>query len=109
MGAEVPAGRDVLRRVVTGQRRDVLLASLLAAGHQGGEALVPVLVGVVIDRAVAEDDGGALGLWIGVLAVVYVGLSFSFRHGARLSERAAVVAAHQLRTALVARVLEPGG
>ncbi|MFJ1598151.1 ABC transporter ATP-binding protein [Streptomyces sp. NPDC088261] len=109
MGAEVPAGRDVLRRVVTGQRRDVLLASLLAAGHQGGEALVPVLVGVVIDRAVAEDDGGALGLWIGVLAVVYVGLSFSFRHGARLSERAAVVAAHELRTAVVARVLEPGG
>ncbi|WP_237539648.1 MULTISPECIES: ABC transporter ATP-binding protein [unclassified Streptomyces] len=102
-------GRDVLRRAVEGQRRDVVLASLLAAGHQAGEALVPVLIGLVIDRAVAEGDGGALWLWIGVLAVVYVGLSFSFRHGARLSERAAVAAAHELRTTLVGRVLHPAG
>ncbi|WP_405987034.1 ABC transporter ATP-binding protein [Streptomyces sp. NBC_00872] len=109
MGAEGPAGRDVLRRVVGGQRRDVVLASLLAAGHQAGEALVPVLIGLVIDRAVAKDDGAALWLWIAVLAVVYVGLSFSFRHGARLSERAAVAAAHELRTALVGRVLDPAG
>ncbi|MFE1960297.1 ABC transporter transmembrane domain-containing protein [Streptomyces sp. NPDC059479] len=57
----------------------------------------------------AVGDGGALWLWIGVLAVVYVGLSFSFRHGARLSERAAVAAAHELRTALVGRVLHPSG
>ncbi|MGW6740835.1 ABC transporter ATP-binding protein [Streptomyces sp. NPDC055025] len=109
MGAEGPAGRDVLRRVVGGQRRDVVLASLLAAGHQAGEALVPVLIGLVIDQAVAKADGAALWLWIAVLAVVYVGLSFSFRHGARLSERAAVAAAHELRTALVGRVLNPAG
>ncbi|WP_066952602.1 ABC transporter ATP-binding protein [Streptomyces lushanensis] len=109
MGAQGPVGRDVLRRAVAGQRRDVVPASLLAAGHQAGEALVPVLIGLVIDRAVAEGDGGALWLWTGVLAVVYVGLSFSFRRGARLSERAAVAAAHELRTALVGRVLHPAG
>ncbi|MFE2598775.1 ABC transporter ATP-binding protein [Streptomyces sp. NPDC059396] len=109
VGAEGPAGRDVLRHAVKGQRRDVALSSLLAAGHQAGEALIPVLIGLVIDRAVARSDGAALWWWTGALAVAYVGLSFSFRTGARLSERAAVAASHELRIALVGRVLHPGG
>lgn len=109
MGAGGPSGRDVLRRAITGQRRDVVLGSALGAGHQGGEALVPVLIGLVIDQGVAEADAGGLLLWIAVLAVVYIGLSFSFRHGARAGERASEVAAHRLRTELVGRVLAPEG
>ncbi|MGV9777652.1 ABC transporter transmembrane domain-containing protein, partial [Streptosporangium sp. NPDC003464] len=104
-----PSGRDVLRRAVKGQRRDVALGSLLGAGHQAGEALVPVLIGVVIDQAVARDDAGALLRWLAILAVVYVGLSFSFRFGARAGERAAEQAGHTLRVELVRRVLDPGG
>ncbi|MEU8265886.1 ABC transporter ATP-binding protein [Sphaerisporangium sp. NPDC049002] len=106
MGA---SGREVLRRAIRGQRRDVTLGSVLGAGHQAGEALVPVLIGVVIDQAVSEGDAGALLRWLAVLAVVYVGLSFSFRFGARAGERAAERAAHVLRVELVRRVLDPGG
>ncbi|WP_424529407.1 ABC transporter ATP-binding protein [Sphaerisporangium viridialbum] len=106
MGA---SGRHVLRRAIRGQRRDVTLGSVLGAAHQAGEALVPVLIGIVIDQAVAEGDAGALLRWLAVLAVVYVGLSFSFRFGARAGERAAEQAAHVLRVQLVRRVLDPGG
>ncbi|MEV7967017.1 ABC transporter ATP-binding protein [Sphaerisporangium sp. NPDC088356] len=102
-------GRVVLRRAVRGQCRDVTLGSSLGAVHQAGEALVPVLIGVVIDQAVGQGDAGALLLWLAVLAVVYVGLSFSFRFGARAGERAAEQAAHALRVELVRRVLDPGG
>ncbi|MFC4533406.1 ABC transporter ATP-binding protein [Sphaerisporangium dianthi] len=102
-------GRAVLLRTLRGQRRDVALGSALGAAHQAGEALVPVLIGVVIDQAVAEGDAGALLLWLAVLAVVYVGLSFSFRFGARAGERAAEQGAHTLRVELVRRVLDPGG
>ncbi|WP_328584601.1 ABC transporter ATP-binding protein [Streptomyces sp. NBC_00370] len=109
MGVGGPSGRDVLRGAVRGQRRDVVLGTVLGAGHQAGEALVPVLIGLVIDQAVARGDTGALVGWLAVLAVVYVGLSYSFRYGARAGERAAEVAAHQLRTELVRRVLHPGG
>ncbi|MEV6868893.1 ABC transporter ATP-binding protein [Streptosporangium subroseum] len=109
MGVAASSGRDVLRRAVGGQRRDVALGSLLGAGHQAGEALVPVLIGVVIDQAVAKGEVSALLLWLAVLAVVYVGLSFSFRFGARAGERAAEQAAHVLRVELVRRVLHPGG
>ncbi|MFI1396050.1 ABC transporter ATP-binding protein [Streptomyces sp. NPDC020681] len=109
MGAGGLSGRDVLRRAIRGQRRDVALGSVLGAGHQAGEALVPVVIGYVIDRAVSRGDGGQLLLWIAALAVAYLGLSFSFRFGARAGERASEVAAHELRTEVVERILDPAG
>ncbi|MFJ5262392.1 ABC transporter ATP-binding protein [Streptomyces sp. NPDC088387] len=104
-----PRGRRLLRRAVMGQRRDVVFGSLLGMGHQTGEALVPVVIGLAIERGVVDGDVPGLLLWLGILAVVYVGLSFSFRYGARAGERASVTAAHRLRTELVGRVLAPEG
>ncbi|WP_045555614.1 ABC transporter ATP-binding protein [Streptomyces sp. FxanaA7] len=104
-----PPGRNVLWRAVGGQRRDVVLGAVLGMGHQTGEALVPVLIGVAIERGVVDGDIPGLLLWLLLLAAVYVGLSFSFRFSARAGERAAVTAAHHLRTALVGRVLAPEG
>lgn len=103
------SGRDVLRATVRGQRRAVVLGALLGAGHQAGEALVPVLIGVVVDRAVTGSDTGALLRWLLVLAVVYAGLALSYRFGAWSGERAAARAEHSLRLALVRRVLHPRG
>ncbi|XMN05698.1 ABC transporter ATP-binding protein [Streptomyces griseobrunneus] len=108
MGADT-SGRGVIRRAVAGQRRDVVLGSLLGAAHQTGEALVPVLIGLIVDRAVVRPDGGALAAWLVVLAVVYATLSYGFRFGARAGERAAEQAAHQLRLDVVRRVLAPHG
>ncbi|WP_328369794.1 ABC transporter ATP-binding protein/permease [Streptomyces sp. NBC_00445] len=109
MGPSNPSGRDVLRRSIKGQRRDVALGSLLGSGHQAGEALVPVLIGVVIDRAVTDSDTGALLRWLAVLAVVYTGLALSYRYGAWSGDRAAAQAEHDLRITLVRRVLHPRG
>ncbi|MEW1630358.1 ABC transporter ATP-binding protein [Streptomyces sp. NPDC089173] len=108
MGADT-AGRGVIRRAVAGQRRDVAVGSVLGACHQTGEALVPVLIGLIVDRAMVRPDGGALALWLVVLAVVYAMLSYGFRFGARAGERAAEQAAHQLRLDVVRRVLAPHG
>lgn len=102
-------GREVLRRSIAGQRRSVALASALTACHQGGEALVPVVIGVVIDQAVAGGSVWTLLLWLAVLGVLFAGLSTSYRLGARSGERAAERAAHELRLDLGRRVLHPGG
>ncbi|MFK3979732.1 ABC transporter ATP-binding protein [Micromonospora sp. NPDC050397] len=102
-------GRKVLRRAVTGQGRDVALGSLLATGHQAGEALVPVVIGLVVDRAVATGSATALTQWLVVLALVFAGLSTSFRFAARFGERAAERAAHQIRRELTGRVIAPYG
>ncbi|MEV7095120.1 ABC transporter ATP-binding protein [Amycolatopsis sp. NPDC051045] len=102
-------GREVLRRSIAGQRRSVVLAALLTAGHQGGEALVPVVIGVVIDQAVAGRSVGTLLVWLVVLGVLFAALSTSYRLGARFGERAAERAAHDLRLDVGRRVLHPGG
>ncbi|WP_439380502.1 ABC transporter ATP-binding protein [Amycolatopsis lexingtonensis] len=102
-------GREVLRRSIAGQRRSVTLAALLTACHQGGEALVPVVIGVVIDQAIADGSVGTLLLWLAVLGVLFAALSTSYRLGARFGERAAERAAHELRLDVGRRVLHPGG
>ncbi|MGW7412156.1 ABC transporter ATP-binding protein [Streptomyces sp. NPDC054863] len=109
MGAAAHSGRDVLRRSLGRQRRDLAVGAVLGAGHQAAEALVPVVIGLVIDRAVGRSDGSQLLWWLAGLAVLYVALSFSFRFGARAGERASETAAHRLRTALVGRIVEPAG
>ena len=109
MGAGELSGRDVWTRSVKGQVRRVALGSALGSVHQLGEALVPVLIGVVIDQAVAGQNAGRLALWLGVLAVMYVTLSWSFRLGAKAGERSAEEAAHTLRLAIVGRVLDARG
>ncbi|MER5929085.1 ABC transporter ATP-binding protein [Streptomyces sp. NPDC002054] len=104
-----PTGGDVLRRAIGGQRRRVAWASVLGMAHQGGEAMVPVVIGVVIDRAVATGSSGALVRWLVVLAVLFLVLSTSYRIAARIAERAGEEAAHRLRVDLGARVLDPRG
>ncbi|GHA03204.1 multidrug ABC transporter ATP-binding protein [Streptomyces spiroverticillatus] len=108
-GRTVLSGRDVLRRSFAGQRRELALGSVLGASHQAAEALVPVVIGLVVDRAVGGSDGGLLLWWLAALAALYVVLSYSFRFGARAWERAAEKAAHKLRVQLVARVVDPHG
>ncbi|RCV55375.1 multidrug ABC transporter ATP-binding protein [Marinitenerispora sediminis] len=77
--------------------------------HQVGEAMVPVIVGLVIDGAVATGDvrRGLLGL--GLLAAVFVAFSWSYRIGARIIEGVAQGAEHELRVELARRVLHPRG
>lgn len=108
MRAERPSGRDVLIEAVSGQRGFVLLSALMVTGHQAGEALVPYIIGVVLDRAVS---GGVDDLirWLALLSAVYVGLSFSYRFGERTGERAAEQAGHDLRLRVTRRVLEHRG
>lgn len=99
----------LLRSTLRAQARRLGLSSLLFAGHQGGEALVPLLVGVVIDRAVAPGDPAALLRWLAVLAVVFLVLSLSWRGGIRRAQAAALRAGQQARLDLTARMTHPCG
>jgi len=103
------AGRNLLTRTIVGQWRLVAAGAVLAAGHQAGEALVPVLIGVVIDEAISTGHASELTRWLALLAAVIAALSLSFRYSLRMEERAAFEAAHRLRIALARRVLDPGG
>ncbi|WP_308258156.1 ABC transporter ATP-binding protein [Pseudonocardia lacus] len=102
-------GRGVLRAALRSRRAALAGSSILACLHQTGEALVPVLIGVVVDRAVDGGSPAELAGWLAVLAADFVLLSGSFRWGSRLGQRTAELVAHDLRGALVRKVLDPGG
>lgn len=98
---------DLLRVALTRGGRGRLLA-VCTAGlmlHQACEAAVPVLIGVVVDRAVLPQDGAALVLWLGVLAAVFVVLSLSYQWSARGMVRVYGHGEHELRRLTAARVL----
>jgi putative ABC transport system ATP-binding protein len=93
----------------SGRRRGLAAASALLMGHQTGEALVPVTVGVVIDRATETSDGSALVRWLIVLAGVFAMLSYSYRFGARRLTATTQSAAHDLRLRITERALDGRG
>ncbi|WP_263167618.1 ABC transporter ATP-binding protein [Streptomyces sp. SCSIO ZS0520] len=109
MPAGGATGGSVLRGAIRGERRGVIGASFLASTHQVCEALVPVVIGVIIDEAVATGSTGTLLRWLLVLAVLFLVLSSAYRICARITEAAAERAAHALRLELSTRVLDPRG
>jgi putative ABC transport system ATP-binding protein len=98
---------NILWRALVRNRARVSLGSLLIGVHQACEALVPVLIGVIVDRAVATRDGGRLVLWISVLAALFLVLTTAYRIGARQLMRAIADEAHLLRLEVAAKVLDP--
>ncbi|MHA3022901.1 ABC transporter ATP-binding protein [Mycobacterium sp. BMJ-28] len=100
-------GAAILWRTITRNARLLTSGSLLICGHQLCEAMVPVLIGVLIDRAVKPGDAGQLLIWISALAVLFVVLTACYRLGARHLMRAIATEGHQLRVDLAARILHP--
>jgi len=99
----------VLREAITAQRRELTVAALFLILHQACEAMVPVLVGVLIDRAVRTGDPVQLVGWLLVLGVDFLLLSNGFRIGSRLTWLAEARADRDLRLRLTGRVLDPRG
>jgi putative ABC transport system ATP-binding protein len=102
-------GSSVLWQAIAGHRADLVRAAALSVGHQAGEAAVPVLIGVVVDRAIAPRDAGALAGWLVVLAAVFCAFSLSYRFSARFARRAIERSAHDVRVEVAARVLDARG
>ncbi|MEJ2866088.1 ABC transporter ATP-binding protein [Actinomycetospora flava] len=103
------SGAAVLRGSIRDQKGPVASAAVLFMGHQGCEALVPVLVGVVVDRAIAAGDPVALVGWLAVLGLDFLVLSFCYRWGARRAWLGDVRADQRLRLLVADRLLDPRG
>ncbi|CAN5600179.1 ABC transporter ATP-binding protein [soil metagenome] len=101
------AGTSILRRTVTRNGRLVTVGSLLICGHQLCEASVPVLIGLVIGRAVETGDVAQLAIWVCALAALFVVLSTCYQSGARFLMRAIATEGHQLRVDLAVKILHP--
>ncbi|MDV3123369.1 ABC transporter ATP-binding protein/permease [Mycobacterium sp. 21AC1] len=81
----------------------------LIAVHQLCEVSVPVLIGIIVDRAVATGSVGAIVRWIAVLAGLFVLLTLFYRFGARLLMYAIARESHLLRVESSAKIIDPLG
>ncbi|QXC63331.1 ABC transporter ATP-binding protein/permease [Aquihabitans sp. G128] len=97
-------GAALRRELRRGNRGPLVASSSLFVSHQVGEALVPVVAGALIDRAVVTADGGALVRWLVVLAVVFAVLSTSWRWGDRVFTKMYERAGHELRLRIAGRM-----
>lgn len=103
-----PRRRGLLFDALAQRRGTIVAGTAFAAAWQAGEAAVPFLIGVIIDRAVA-GGGGELAFWLGTLGAVYICLSYSFRYADRLAERVSEQTAHDLRLRVTRRILHERG
>ncbi|MGC4789582.1 ABC transporter transmembrane domain-containing protein [Micromonospora sp. DT178] len=109
MAADVISGQAVLRRALRRQRGRVVAGIVLLCTHQAAEALVPVAIGLIIDRAVATGDVRALLLSLVGLAALFTVLAFAYRAGARQAYAAVEQEAHLVRVEIARSALDPRG
>ena len=102
-------GAQILRRTCTRNARRLWTGTALIGLHQVCEATVPILIGVIVDRAVATGDPGRLALWVGVLAALFLVLTTAYRTGARQLMKAIAEEAHLLRLEVTGKILHPRG
>ncbi|WP_052337197.1 ABC transporter transmembrane domain-containing protein [Nocardioides alkalitolerans] len=107
--APVPTGGALLRRTLNRHRRRLAASFALISTWQVCEALVPVAIGLVIDRAVATGDLRNLLLSAVGLSLLFVVLSYSYRFGSRLAVRVMQTETHRIRTEVADHVLAPDG
>ncbi|WP_018638259.1 ABC transporter ATP-binding protein [Parafrankia elaeagni] len=105
----VHSAGSVLRRARRGQLRHVSASSTFLSCHQVAEALVPITIGLAVDRAVATGDGASMLRWLAVLLGLFVALTCAMRWGFRANLRAVQGAGHDLRMLVADRVLDPRG
>ncbi|WP_206510986.1 ABC transporter ATP-binding protein [Rhodococcus sp. BGS-1C] len=106
---ESTTARELTWTTMFAAKKYTVPAGALLILHQLCAALVPVVMGLAIDRAIAPGDTGQLVLWIGVLAVVYALVSTTFRFGSRIGFLGMQSIQHQVRTKITDRILDAEG
>ncbi|GAA2624249.1 ABC transporter ATP-binding protein [Dactylosporangium fulvum] len=99
----------LLRAALWSRRRNLVSAAVLYSAHQLGEAMVPVIIGATVSRAVDHGSPASIAAWLAVLAADFALLSMSYRFGARAAMRAKQHSGHTVRMWLADRVVQPAG
>lgn len=100
-------GRILLHGILTRERRAVFASAALLTCWAVGETAVPAVIGVTVDEAVGPSDVGRLILWLIILGLCFVVLSYGFRSGSRIGWFARTRQKHRLRGEIATATLDP--
>lgn len=104
-----PSPWPLLRRSVRRHWRRLVPGYVLLALWQLCETLVPVAIGIVVDRGIDSGSTGRFVTSLLVLVALMTTLAFSYRFGSRLIVRGLEEESHLLRTEVAGHVLHPRG
>ncbi|MGO3089413.1 MAG: ABC transporter ATP-binding protein [Galactobacter sp.] len=107
--AEGASAQRFTVRVILGAPRYTVPGGVLVSVNMVCRALIPVIIGVVLDRAVSTGDGGQLLTWLAVLAADFLVLTLCYRLGSRMGYFGMQQVQHRLRTTLTSALLDPRG
>ncbi|OZE97015.1 ABC transporter [Rhodococcus sp. 15-2388-1-1a] len=99
----------MVRRTLTRNRGRLAVGTVLLCAHQIAETAVPLALGVIIDRGIAERGPVQLAWSIAALAVLFIALTTAFQVGMRQLNLALQREAHLVRMEVSGRVLSTCG
>lgn len=102
-----PGAGGLVRDALHGRARDTTVGAVFVVLHQLAELLVPVVLGLVVDRAIAPRDPASLLRWLALLAAVFAVLGGAAYVGYWRIRAAAERIALDLRARLADRLLAP--
>ncbi|MGI5507310.1 ABC transporter ATP-binding protein [Lentzea sp. CA-135723] len=104
---EVRTGKEILRIALRRNRGAMAAGTLLMGCYQAAETAVPILLGVIVEYALRGGQLSSLGLALLALGLVMATVSYSWRFGMRILQKANTTEAHRWRVAVADRGLQP--
>ncbi|GAB2841865.1 ABC transporter ATP-binding protein [Actinocorallia aurea] len=105
--AEARTGSQILRIAVRRNVGAMTWGTLLMGMYQAGETAFPIALGLIVEHTMRDRSLGALAVSIAALAVIITTVSYSWRFGMRILQKANTTEAHRWRVRVAAVGLQP--
>ncbi|NEA24254.1 ABC transporter transmembrane domain-containing protein [Actinomadura bangladeshensis] len=100
-------GSQILRTALRRNAGAMASGTVLMGLYQAGETAFPIALGLIVEHTMRDRSPGALGLSVAALAVIITTVSFSWRFGMRILQKANTTEAHRWRVRVAACGLQP--
>lgn len=100
-------GSQILRTALRRNAGAMASGTVLMGMYQAGETAFPIALGLIVEHTMRDRSPGALGLSVAALAVIITTVSFSWRFGMRILQKANTTEAHRWRVRVAACGLQP--
>ncbi|MGW4207252.1 ABC transporter ATP-binding protein [Lentzea sp. NPDC004789] len=104
---EVRTGREILRIALRRNVGAMASGTLLMGSYQAAETAVPILLGVIVEYALRGGQLRSLSIALFALGLVMATVSYSWRFGMRILQKANTTEAHRWRVAVADHGLRP--
>ncbi|MEZ7002930.1 ABC transporter ATP-binding protein [Streptomyces sp. AD55] len=100
-------GAHILRTALRRNIKAMAGGTFLMGLYQAGETAFPIALGLIVEHTMRDRGPRSLGLSIAALAVIIATVSYSWRFGMRVLQKANTTEAHRWRVRVASASLQP--